>query len=142
MCTSDGKPTIRRGGSFDISFWTEILIPRRSTPSSCALIPMVVLMQVASAVATRSVGENASPLPLLSIGASVEIWDCDGPCVASQCKLPVYLTSTLTMTQLCDVFGLLSCRAKSRHLSFRSAFPELCPRTLRPDPPLYSKSEV
>src|SRR5437667_1182658 len=117
MCTSDGSATIRRGASFDISFWTETLIPRRSTASSCALIPMVVLMQVASAVATRSVGENASPLPLLSVGASVEIFDCDGPCVASQCKLPVYLTSTLTMTQLCDVFGLLSCRAKSRHPS-------------------------
>src|SRR5213592_4795724 len=99
MCTSDGKPTIRRGASFDISFWTETLIPRRSTPSSCALIPMVVLIQVASAVATRSVGENASPLPLLSVGASVEIFDCDGPCVASQCKLPVYLTETSTIDE-------------------------------------------
>jgi hypothetical protein len=40
---------------------------------------MVVLMQVPSAVATKSVGENASPLPLLSAGASVAIFDCDGP---------------------------------------------------------------
>src|SRR5437762_6747303 len=142
MWTSDGSATIRRGASFDISFCTDTVMPRKSTPRSSALIPIVVLMQVASAVATRSVGENAAPLPLLSVGASVEIFDSDGPCVASQCKLPVYFTSTLTMTQLCDVFGLLSCRAKSRHLSFRSAFPELCPRTLRPDPPLYSKSEV
>jgi hypothetical protein len=59
---------------------------------------MVVVMHVASAVATRSVGENASPLPLLSVGASVEIFDWDGPCVASQCKSPVYVTSTLTMS--------------------------------------------
>src|SRR5207247_5596695 len=60
---------------------------------------LVVLMQVASAVATRSVGENASPLPLLSVGASVDIFDCDGPCVASQCKLPVYLTETSTIDE-------------------------------------------
>ena len=49
-------------------------MPRRSTPRSSALIPIVVLMHVARAVATRSVGENASPLPLLSLGASVEIF--------------------------------------------------------------------
>src|SRR6266513_4079082 len=88
---------IRRGASFDISFCTETFIPRRSTPSVSALIPMVVLMQVPRAVATKSVGENASPLPLLSAGASVGIFDFEGPCVASQCKLPVYSISTLTM---------------------------------------------
>src|SRR5215467_3426051 len=77
-------------------------MPRRSTPRSSALIPMVVLMHVARAVATRSVGEKASPLPLLSLGASVEIFDCEGPCVASQCKSPVYLTETWTMRKLCD----------------------------------------
>src|SRR6267143_5154355 len=88
---------MRRGASLDISFCTDTVIPPRSTPSSCALIPMVVLMHVARAVATRSVGENASPLPLLSVGASVAIFDCDGPCTASQCKSPVYLISTLTM---------------------------------------------
>src|SRR5205807_6006634 len=100
--TSEGRPTIRRGASFDISFCTETFIPLKSTPSSCALIPMVVLMHVASAVATRSVGENASPLPLLSVGASVEIFDCDGPCVASQCKSPAYLTETLTISLATD----------------------------------------
>src|SRR5919197_2122539 len=88
---------MRRGGSFDISFCTETVIPRRSTPRSSALIPIVVLRHVARAVATRSVGENASPLPLLSLGASVEIFACEGPCVASQCKSPVYLTETSTM---------------------------------------------
>src|SRR5260370_30775097 len=77
-------------------------MPRKSTPSSCALIPIVVVMHVPRAVATRSVGENASPLPLLSVGASVEISDCDGPCVASQCKSPVYLTETLTISLATD----------------------------------------
>src|SRR6266566_4553786 len=98
MRISDGNPTIRRGASFDISFCTDTVIPRKSIPSSCALIPMVVLMQVARAVATRSVGENASPLPLLSVGASVAIFDFDGPCVASQCRSPVYLIEILTIT--------------------------------------------
>src|SRR5262249_47532631 len=74
-------------------------MPRRSTPRSSALIPMVVLMHAARAVATRSVGEKASPFPLLSLGASVEIFDCEGPRVASQCKSPVYLTDTSTIVQ-------------------------------------------
>ena len=91
-----GRSNDRRGASFDISFSTDTVIPRRSIPSSCALIPMVVVMQVPRAVATRSVGENASPLPLLSVGASVVIFDCDSPCVASQCKSRLYLISTLT----------------------------------------------
>src|SRR4030095_11799818 len=88
---------MRRGGSLDISFCTDTVIPLRLTPRSSALIPMVVLMHVARAVATRSVGEKASPLPLLSLAASVEILAWDGPCVASQCKSPVYLTDTWTM---------------------------------------------
>src|SRR4029077_18076571 len=88
---------MRRGASFDISFCTDTVIPCKSTPSSCALIPMVVLIQVASAVATRSVGGNASPFPLLSLGASVEILHCDGPLLRSQCKSPVYVTENLTI---------------------------------------------
>src|SRR5438132_2971167 len=119
MCTSDGKPTIRRGGSFDISFWTETLIPRRSTPSSCALIPMVVLMQVARAVATRSVGENASPLPLLSAGASVAIFAFEGPCTASQCKSPVYLTEILTIPNYATRFYVCHVE-RSRGITYRS----------------------
>ena len=83
-CTSEGNPTIRRGASFDISFFTCTVIPRRSTPRASALIPIVVVMQVPSAVATRSVGEKLSPFPRLSVGASVEICECDGPWVASQ----------------------------------------------------------
>src|SRR5213083_2391197 len=113
MCTSEGSATIRRGASFDISFCTDTVMPRRSTPRSSALIPIVVLMHVPRAVATRSVGENVSPFPLLSLGASVAIFDCDGPCVASQCKSPVYLTETSTMQKLCDCFHLLSHQIES-----------------------------
>ena len=101
---------MRRGGSLDISFCTDTVIPRRSTPRSSALIPIVVLMHVARAVATRSVGEKASPLPLLSLGASVEIFAWEGPCVASQCKSPVYLTETSTMRN--NATGLRPCHIR------------------------------
>ena len=37
----------------------------------CAAIPIIVIAQVAKEVASKSVGENASPRPLLSVGASV-----------------------------------------------------------------------
>src|SRR6266704_7177679 len=119
MRTSDGSPTIRRGASFDISFWTDTVIPLKSTPSSCALIPMVVLMQVARAVATRSVGENALPLPLLSVGASVAISDFDGPCTASQCRSPVYLTEMLTTPNYAARFYVFHVE-RSRDISYRS----------------------
>src|SRR6266446_2551394 len=110
---------MRRGASFDISFCTDTVIPRKSTPSSCALIPMVVLMQVARAVATRSVGENASPLPLLSVGASVAIFVFDGPCTASQCKSPVYLTEMLTMLNYVARFWVCHVE-RSRDIAYRS----------------------
>src|SRR5438046_2535529 len=122
--TSEGSATIRRGASFDISFFTSTVIPFRFTPSDSALIPMVVLMQVPSAVATRSVGENASPLPLLSAGASVGIFDLDGPCVASQCKLPVYSISTLTMPNY----------ATDKFTSQSWEFPEFCRPAVRIHP--------
>ena len=40
-------------------------------PMSLALMPIMVMMQLASAAETRSVGEKACPRPWLSIGASV-----------------------------------------------------------------------
>jgi hypothetical protein len=44
-------------------------------------MPITVIIQVASDVAVRSVGEKASPRPLLSVGASV-MMDCpDWRCV-------------------------------------------------------------
>src|SRR5438046_9941689 len=113
---------MRRGASFDISFFTDTIIPRRSIPSSCALIPIVVLIHVPRAVATRSVGENASPLPLLSVGASVAIFDFDGPCTASQCKLPVYLIDTLTITK-CNA-GLWGAESKQATAEEASQSPE------------------
>src|SRR5204862_6378397 len=112
---------MRRGASLDISFCTDTVIPRRSTPSSCALIPIVVVMHVARAVATRSVGENACPFPLLSLGASVEILDCEGPCVASQCKSPVYCTETSTMAKVCDCSQVLSHQIQSVFRPTRTA---------------------
>src|SRR6266853_4520246 len=110
---------MRRGASFDISFCTDTVIPLKSTPSSCALIPIVVLMQVARAVATRSVGENASPLPLLSVGASVAIFAFDGPCAASQCKSPVYLTEMLTIPNYAARFYVCHVE-RSRDISYRA----------------------
>src|SRR5437588_170014 len=74
-------------------------MPLTSRPCSSAAIARIVLMQVPSAVATRSVGENASPLPLLSVGASVAIFACDGPWTASQCRSPVYSMQILTMLE-------------------------------------------
>ena len=40
-------------------------------PFESALIATIVIMQVSIEVASKSVGENDSPLPLLSTGASV-----------------------------------------------------------------------
>ena len=40
--------------------------------SNASHIELVIMAQLASAVAQRSVGEKPSPLPLLSTGASVE----------------------------------------------------------------------
>jgi hypothetical protein len=49
-------------------------------------------MQLPNAVATKSVGEKASPLPWLSTGASVTILLPDDKCVAMVRKLPSYKT--------------------------------------------------
>jgi hypothetical protein len=40
---------------------------------NCAYMPMVVMMHVVRLNAHKSVGENADPLPWLSVGASVNI---------------------------------------------------------------------
>jgi hypothetical protein len=52
----------------------------------------MVIMQLAKLVHVKSVGEKASPLPLLSIGASVIIFNPEATCVASVLKLPRYFT--------------------------------------------------
>jgi hypothetical protein len=48
-------------------------LPSIEKQCSLAAIPIIVNMQLPSAVATKSVGEKYSPLPLLSGGASVMI---------------------------------------------------------------------
>src|ERR1700690_413394 len=57
-------------------------------------------MQVANPVATRSVGENAAPRPLLSLGASVDSPSPEGPWTAEQCRSPWYSPVILTMPGL------------------------------------------
>jgi hypothetical protein len=47
-------------------------------------------MQHPNDVASKSVGENASPLPLLSIGASVRMVLLDCKCVDSVRRFPWY----------------------------------------------------
>ena len=55
-----------------------------------ALIAMVVAIQVARAVHTKSVGENRSPFPRLSEGASVSTIDPLCKCWAMHLKSPSY----------------------------------------------------
>src|ERR1700690_4171121 len=57
-------------------------------------------MQVANPVATRSVGENAAPRPLLSLGASVDSPSREGPWTAEQWRSPWYSPVILTMPGL------------------------------------------
>jgi len=71
------------------------LVPSRFIFISLALIPIIVNMQVPKAVATKSVGENLSPLPWLSTGASVSITVSLCKCVATVLKFPSYI--------ICDV---------------------------------------
>jgi hypothetical protein len=54
------------------------------------------MMQEASEVAVRSVGENDSPLPWLSTGASVCRTVPEGPCVALTRRSPRYSQEILT----------------------------------------------
>ena len=75
---------MRRTGSAVISLITWIWRPSMLRLFRCATSPMTVAMQVPSAVATRSVGEKAAPLPPLSTGASVVRVCRDGPWVAAQ----------------------------------------------------------
>ena len=54
-------------------------------------------MQDANAVATKSVGENALPLPSLSTGASVMMVLPDCKWMASVLKSPLYTTFEIMM---------------------------------------------
>ncbi len=84
MVILDFKATIRRGVSALISLVVSTVIPSNDSECLLAAIPIIVAIQVAKAVATRSVGEKDSPFPSLSTGASVDSLAPDGPCVAEQ----------------------------------------------------------
>ena len=88
MVIFDLSATILRGVSLLISLVVSIFMPSRLTECLLAAIPMIVAIQVANAVVTRSVGEKDSPFPSLSTGASVDSLAPDGPWVAEQCSWP------------------------------------------------------
>ncbi len=69
-------------------------------------MPIMVSIQEASAVATISVGEKASPFPLLSTGASVISWLPDLICFASVRSWPMYTTSAV----IYSYFSVKSCQ--------------------------------
>ncbi len=73
-----GKRPIRRFGVWTISLVTAAVAPSIGIPCRSAMIPMIVSVHVASAAPTRSVGENNSPRPWLSTGASVWSSDVEG----------------------------------------------------------------
>ena len=75
----DLSATILRGVSVLISLVVSIFMPSSLTEWRLAEIPMIVAIQVANAVATRSVGEKDSPFPSLSTGASVSSLAPEGP---------------------------------------------------------------
>ena len=88
MVIVDLSATILRGVSVLISFVVSMVIPSRLTEWRLAEIPIIVAIQVANAVATRSVGEKDSPFPSLSTGASVSSLAPEGSWVAEQCSWP------------------------------------------------------
>ncbi len=81
-----------RRGLDAMIFVTNAEDPLSSTPRSLALIPITVSIQLAKPVATVSVGEKASPLPLLSRGASVMNLFPDLRCSHSVLRSPRYVT--------------------------------------------------
>jgi hypothetical protein len=54
-------------------------------------------MHAATAEHIKSVGENDSPLPRLSTGASVDTLAPEGPCCNVQCKLLSYFIVHFTI---------------------------------------------
>ena len=71
----DGLNWVETGawGGLSLTFIISALVPTISMLFFRAFIPIIDIIQLASAVATRSVGAKASPLPSLSFGASVNI---------------------------------------------------------------------
>ena len=79
---------MRRGASGVMVFSIRALAPCSGQPWRSATIPKIVRMQVLRAVATRSVGEKRSPLPWLSVGASVSSSQPEGPWLEWQRRAP------------------------------------------------------
>ncbi len=75
----DLSATILRGVSALISLVVSTVIPSNDSECLLAAIPMIVAIQVAKAVASKSVGEKDSPFPSLSTGASVPSLAPEGP---------------------------------------------------------------
>ncbi len=75
----DLSATILRGVSALISFVVSIVISSKVMECLLAAIPIIVAIQVAKAVASKSVGEKDSPFPSLSTGASVPSLAPEGP---------------------------------------------------------------
>jgi hypothetical protein len=69
-------------------FSTDTVMPEISNSISLALIPIIVNIQLASAVATRSEGEKRSPAPWLSTGAQVCITWLERRWVATVLRSP------------------------------------------------------
>lgn len=79
-------------GDEDMIFSTSVVVPFNLSSRSFALMAMVVIIQAASDVPTRSVGENLEPFPWLSVGASVSNADPDCKWVANVLSSPEYET--------------------------------------------------
>lgn len=78
-------------GSFNICFVTSTRVFFNSIPKSRAFNAIVVMAHVANETQVISVGENFSPLPLLSVGASVSITVPLCKWVALQRRSPSYI---------------------------------------------------
>ena len=113
MVIVDLSATILRGVSALISLVVSIFMPSKSIECLLAAIPMIVAIQVAKAVATRSVGEKDSPFPSLSTGASVSSLASEGPWTAEQCNCPSYLTEIFTKAWLALPCARTACPSPS-----------------------------
>src|SRR6185437_10318779 len=96
-----------RRGSLLMCFVTSAFELLMSTFISAAFIPIVVSMQVASETHNRSVGENRSPFPRLSVGASVSRVVLLCKCSASQRKFPLYIIDAVILLFLYKFTALI-----------------------------------
>jgi hypothetical protein len=100
-----------RLGLLAIVFVTSAVAPSIKAPSKvAAFIPMTVSIQLASPVAIVSVGEKASPFPLLSVGASVINVVLDFKCSQDVLRFDWYVTLAVLIIlklEIEDCLGIL-----------------------------------